>query len=221
VGTVNDPQYAINTRTINTVLTIYDGDSVIIGGLISDEDRSTIQKIPLIGDMPALGRLFSTESSEVIKKDILMSITPVVIRTQDIPAGISGFWSGSAKQVSLDVPAEEKIIQESNFNDIPATDYIMAVSENEFLPSDNYFSIQVFSSKDEDEATSRSKELQDMEFKTWIRPAEIKDKGTFFRVFVGQYSSYQKAEEIRQDLLKNEIFPKDINIVDRTYVYGQ
>ncbi|MFH2059884.1 MAG: SPOR domain-containing protein [Pseudomonadota bacterium] len=222
VGTSDDPQYAIQTRIIDTVLTIYDGDSVIIGGLISDEDRTTIQKIPLVGDMPAIGRLFSSENSEVLNKDILMTITPVVIRTQDIPESeISGFWSGNEKQVSLKVPAEEKIIKETDFNDFPDEDYIMAVSADEFLPSEKYFSIQVYSSAKETDSQKRSKELQDMEFKTWVRPADIKDKGTFYRVFVGQYDSYQKAEATLQDMLKNKIFPKDIVIVDRAYVYGQ
>ncbi len=104
VGTLTDPQYAIKTRTTNTVLTIYDGDSVIIAGLIEDTERSTVQKIPLLGELPTLGKLFSTESSEAVKNDILMTITPVIIRTQDIPwktQDIAGFWSGNEKQISL------------------------------------------------------------------------------------------------------------------------
>ncbi|MCD4721224.1 MAG: tetratricopeptide repeat protein [Desulfobacula sp.] len=222
VGTVTDPQFSIKTRTTNTVLTISDGDSVIIGGLIEDEDRTTIQKIPWIGEVPVLGKLFSNENSEVVKTDILMTITPVIIRNQDIPeANISGFWSGNEKQVSLELPAEEKIIKETDFNDFPDEDYIMVIAEEQFLPSDNYFSIQVYSSKDEADAQKRSKELKAMEYKTWIRPFEIKDKGTFYRLFVGQYGSYQKTEEILQDMLKEKIFPKDIHIVDRAYVYGK
>ena len=222
VGTVTDPQYSIKTRTTNTVLTINDGDSVIIGGLIEDEDRTTIQKIPMVGEMPVLGRLFSTENTEVIKTDILMTITPVIIRTQDIPEqNIAEFWSGNEKQVSLKEPVEEKIIKETDFNDFPNEDYIMVVAEDEFLPTDNYFSIQVYSSKDETDAQKRSKELETMEYKSWIRPAQIKDKGTFYRIFVGQYDSYQEAEKTRLDMLKNKIFPKDIHIVDRAYVYDK
>ena len=222
VGTVLDPQFAIKTRTIDTVLTISDGDSVIIGGLIEDAERTTTQVIPWIGEMPVLGSLFSTESSEVVKTDILMTITPVIIRNQDIPeADISGFWSGNEKQVSLELPAEEKIIKETDFKDSPDEDYIMVVAEEQFLPSDNYFSIQVYSSKDEADAQIRSQELKTMEYKTWIRPVEIKDKGTFYRIFVGQYTSYGKAEETRQKMLNKPIFPKDIHIVDRAYVYGK
>ena len=158
----------------------------------------------------------------VEKTDILMTITPVIIRNQDIPeTNISGFWSGNEKQVSLGLPAEEKIIKETDFNDSPDEDYIMMVAEDKFLPSDDYFSIQVYSFKDEADAQARSQELKSMEYKTWIRPVEIKDKGTFYRIFVGQYGSYGQAEDILQDMLNMEIFPKDIHIVDRVYVYGQ
>ena len=220
VGTVTDPQYSIKTRTTNTVLTINDGDSVIIGGLISDEDRSSIQKIPLLGEMPTLGKLFSTESSEAIKKDILMTITPVIIRNQDIPEqNIAEFWSGNEKQISLLEPVEEKIIKETDFNDVPQKDYIMVVKEDEFLPSDEYFSIQVFSFKDEVDAKEQSEELQELGYKTWIRSAQVKGKGIFYRVFAGQHASYQAAETERQEMLTKDIFSRDIHIVDRAYVY--
>ncbi|RLC02116.1 MAG: hypothetical protein DRH34_07940 [Deltaproteobacteria bacterium] len=222
VGTILDPQFAIKTRTIDTALTISDGDSVIIGGLIEDADRTTTQVIPWIGELPGIGSLFATESSEVVKTDILMTITPVIIRNQDIPeSDISGFWSGNENQVSMKEPAEEKIIKATNFNDAPLEDYLMVIEEDEFLPSDNYFSVQVYSSKDEMDAEKKSEALENMDYKTWVRPAQVEDKGIFYRIFVGQYDSYQKAEEARQKMLKKIIFPKDIHIVDRTYVYGE
>ncbi len=222
VGTTTDPQYAIKTRSTNTVLTINDGDSVIIGGLIEDEDRSTVQKIPMLGDIPAMGRLFSSENSEVIKTDILMTITPVIIRAQDVPEkDVSEFWSGSEKEISLEMPVEEKIIEQTDFNDIPVKDYIMATAEDEFLPSDNYFSIQVYSSKDEADALKRKEFFKNMGHQVWVVPGQVEGKGTFYRVFVEQYDGYQKTEEARQEMLKDETFPKDIHIVDRAYVYGQ
>lgn len=222
VGTVTDPQYSINTRTADTVLTINDGDSVIIGGLIKDEDRTTMQKIPFIGEVPVMGRLFSTEDAEVTKTDILMTITPVIIRPQDVPEqDIAQFWSGSEKQVALEAPEQEKVLQETSLKDIPAQDYITAVREDQFLPDDEYFSIQIYSSKDEDDANEKAREFSEMGYKTWVRPAQIKDKGTFYRIFAGQYNGYQQAETARLKMLEDDIFPKDIHIVDRAYVYGR
>jgi general secretion pathway protein D len=222
VGTADDPQYAIKTRTISTAMTINDGANVIIGGLIQDEDRATTRKVPLAGDVPVLGRLFSSEHSEVDEKDILMSITPVIIRRQDIPRKeIAEFWSGTAKQVSLKVPEEEKIRSKTNFNKAPDKHYIQAMKEDEFLPNDNFFSIQVYSYKFKAEADNKSAQLKKQGYKTWIRPAEIKGKGTYHRVFVGQYLSYTAAEQARLDMIKTDIFPKDIHVVDKDYVYKQ
>lgn len=222
VGTVTDPQFSIRTRTTKTVLTVYDGDSVIIGGLIQDEDRRTIQKIPGLGEIPAIGRLFSNENSEIDKTDILMTITPIIIRNKDIPeTKISEFWSGQEKEISLKEPVEEKIKKEAEFTEFPDEEFIMVYAEDEFLPSDEYFSIQVYSSKDEQDAEKRSKELEEMNYQTWVRPIEIRDKGKFFRVFIGQYHSFQKAVEAREGLLKTNLFPKDIHIVDKEYVYGE
>ncbi len=222
VGTVTDPQFSIKTRTTNTVLTIQDGDSVIIAGLIEDDDRATIQKIPLLGDIPAMGDLFSSEDSEIINTDILMAITPVIIRSQDIPQdNLSGFWSGTEKQVSLDEPHEQKIIENAGLKDAPDDDYVMVLTEDVFLPSDKFYSIQIYSSKDEKESENKAEQIREIGYQAWVKPADIKDKGMFYRVFLGQYTSYQEAEQARLELLKKDGFRKDIHIVDRAYVYGK
>ncbi len=220
VGTTDDPQFAIKTRSTSTVLTVNDGDSVIIGGLIEDEDRATYQRIPLFGDVPVMGRLFSSENSENIKTDILMTITPVIIRAQDVPEKeIAAFWSGTEESVSQEVPMEEKIRKQTDYNDIPDNDYIARLQTDIFLPTDQYFSIQVYSSKDEADALMKKAFYELQGYSAWVMPAQIENKGTFHRVFIGQYDAYQKAENARQAMLKLEIFPKDIHIVDRDYVY--
>lgn len=221
VGTVNDPQYSIKTRSTNTVLTIYDGDTVIIGGLINDEDRSTLQKVPLLGEIPAIGKLFSSNSSETINTDILMTITPVIIRAQDVPENDSnGFWSGNEQNISLKEPFESKNDAETMFMDYPDEDYIMAVSDNEFLPGDTYFSIQVNSFRDVKDAMVRAMELEKMGYKTWTEKADIPGKGIYHRVFVGQYHGYSSADEALSEMIKKPEFTDDIHIVDRAYVYG-
>ncbi len=222
VGTVTDPQYTITTRTTETVLTINDGDSVIIGGLISDNERETITKIPFLGDIPRLGRLFSSTASEIEKTDVLMSITPFVIRNQDIPdSNISEFWSGNQNEVTLGEPVEQIIENATSFKEVPDEEYILVIGDEAFLPGDTYFSVQVYSGKDQTDAQNRSKELEGLGYETWVIPAEIKNKGTYFRVFVGQYPSYQTAETARNEMLTRESFPRDIHIVDRAYVYGK
>jgi general secretion pathway protein D len=221
VGTVTDPQFAINTRTVESLLTVFDGDSVIIGGLIEDQDRITTRKIPFLGEMPAMGRLFSSENTEQRETDILLTITPVVIRNQDIPPmEASGFWSGTHDRVSMKPPAAENIKADLLFNEMPDESFIKQTVDDVFLPSDDYFSIQAYSFPDEAQAKHKADQLTEMGYQTWIRPAQIKDKETWYRVFVGQYQGQSQAETALKQMLKQESLPKDMYIVDRGYVYG-
>ncbi len=107
VGTPEDPEYSINTRKAKSVLTVRDGEPIIIGGLIRDEDRETIQKIPYLGEIPIVGRLFTSTSRGSEKTDILMSITPYVINQQEIPGeNVTQIWSGKEEHFSISEPYE-------------------------------------------------------------------------------------------------------------------
>ncbi|MEE9614071.1 MAG: tetratricopeptide repeat protein [Thermodesulfobacteriota bacterium] len=77
--------YQIGTRNTETVLRLSDGETQLIGGLISDEERTTVKKIPGLGDIPVLGKLFSNTEKERVKTDILLSITPHIVRRLDVP----------------------------------------------------------------------------------------------------------------------------------------
>ncbi len=105
LGTADEPQYSIKTRKADSVLTIRDGEPVIIGGLISDEERKTVRKIPLLGDIPVIGYIFSNLDKSNVETDVLMAITPIIIRTQDIPTKeVSEIWSGKEHDFSLKEP---------------------------------------------------------------------------------------------------------------------
>ncbi|MEC5386919.1 secretin N-terminal domain-containing protein [Uliginosibacterium sp. H3] len=76
-GTVN---YRIGTRNASTVLRLKDGENQILAGLIQDSDRQTVTKVPLLGDIPLLGRLFRSDSTDKSKTELILSITPRLIR---------------------------------------------------------------------------------------------------------------------------------------------
>ncbi len=85
----------ITTTNAQTTLTLKDGEQTIIGGLIRDDFKESTNTIPILGDIPALGRLFSGKSTEKTKKEILLSITPHVVRSRDIPSpDVATIWSG-------------------------------------------------------------------------------------------------------------------------------
>jgi len=70
-------------RSAETVVTIKDGETVVIGGLITNAERDSESKVPIIGDIPGLGVLFRTTSHSVRKTELLMILTVHVLRTED------------------------------------------------------------------------------------------------------------------------------------------
>ncbi len=95
-------QYKFGTRNTDTVINLRDGETVIIGGLIKDEERKGKIKIPVLGDIPILGKLFSSSDDGTIKTDILMSITPNIVRNMELPdKDIQGFWSGTEESYDI------------------------------------------------------------------------------------------------------------------------
>jgi general secretion pathway protein D len=88
--------YTISTRSLNTVLRLKDGQTEIIGGLIQDQDRASAARIPGLGDIPILGRLFGMQTDTKNKKEIILSITPRIVRSNRQADGdLLEMWSGT------------------------------------------------------------------------------------------------------------------------------
>jgi general secretion pathway protein D len=73
----------ITKRTAKTTVVVKDQQTVVIGGLTRDEFVTSKTKVPILGDIPVLGLLFSSTSSKKIKTNLLLVLTPHVIREQD------------------------------------------------------------------------------------------------------------------------------------------
>jgi len=78
--------YRIGTRNTATVLRVANGETQVLAGLIQDEDRRTADKVPGLGDLPILGRLFTNNNDTRSKTEIVLLITPYVVRNVDRPA---------------------------------------------------------------------------------------------------------------------------------------
>ena len=88
--------YQIGTRNADTILRLRNNETQILAGLIQDIDRDTTNQIPGLGDMPLLGRLFGSKKTTGEKTEIVLSITPRIIRAQPRPASEDmEFWYGT------------------------------------------------------------------------------------------------------------------------------
>ncbi len=88
--------YQIGTRSAATNLRLRDGETQVLAGLINDEDRKSAQRVPGLGDLPIVGRLFATERKDGSKTEVILLITPHIVRNLARPGAASlEFTSGT------------------------------------------------------------------------------------------------------------------------------
>lgn len=93
--------YQIGTRNASTSLRVRDGETQILAGLIRNDDRESASHVPGIGKLPMLGRLFSNTNNTRSKSEIVLLITPHVVRSLHKPsADVVEFPSGTEERVS-------------------------------------------------------------------------------------------------------------------------
>ena len=97
----NSKVYNIGTRNASTVLRLKHGETQILAGLIQDSERKNANKVPGLGEIPLLGRLFSNNSDEKNKTEIVLAITPKILSNVTLPeATFSEYWSGTDTVIS-------------------------------------------------------------------------------------------------------------------------
>jgi general secretion pathway protein D len=83
VGNPEEVGPALSNRRIENSVVVKDGETVVIGGLISDDYIDNVTKVPWLGDIPVLGWLFKSTSRNLTKRNLLVFLTPRVVRTAE------------------------------------------------------------------------------------------------------------------------------------------
>ena len=68
-----------STRRVKTLVRVRDGEKIYLGGLLTEEERQTEKKVPLLGDIPLLGYFFRHHRNETIRQDLVIEITPRIV----------------------------------------------------------------------------------------------------------------------------------------------
>lgn len=93
--------YQVGSRKANTVLRLKDGETQALAGLISKIEREDADRLPGLGNIPGLGRLFSRVTNDNSKSEIVLLITPHIVRNLALPpAADSEFMSGTEADIS-------------------------------------------------------------------------------------------------------------------------
>ncbi|AEG92341.1 secretin N-terminal domain-containing protein [Ramlibacter tataouinensis] len=104
VQAFTDPQggrsYQIGTRNANTTLRLKDGETQVLGGLISDNERNTASLIPGLGHLPIVGKLFGNNEGSSGQTEIVLAVTPRILREASVSAPqTTSIFSGTVNTV--------------------------------------------------------------------------------------------------------------------------
>jgi general secretion pathway protein D len=99
-GGVSQP--IIGTRTVETTIRLQDGETNLLAGLIKEEERSSLSGVPGLSEIPFLRRIFGVNEVDKKKTDIVLSVTPHIIRVPNIqPIDLVPLWVGTEERIQL------------------------------------------------------------------------------------------------------------------------
>ena len=78
-----------DTRTVKNSVLVKSGETVVLGGLMDEQTKEEISKVPLLGDIPVLGYLFRSTANSTSKRNLMVFIRPTILRDADVYSGIS------------------------------------------------------------------------------------------------------------------------------------
>ncbi|HLJ74471.1 MAG TPA: secretin N-terminal domain-containing protein, partial [Thermoanaerobaculia bacterium] len=96
------PQPTFATRTIESTIRLKDGETNFLAGLIQQNDEESDNKTPILGDIPVIGRLFTLNHKHITRTDLILTMTPHIIRIPDITEDdLAPMWVGTQSNLSF------------------------------------------------------------------------------------------------------------------------
>jgi general secretion pathway protein D len=82
-------------RQVTSTIRLHDGETTLLSGLLQDEERTSLQGIPWLARLPVVGKLFGASTKSVTEKDIVLTLTPHIVRLPEItPADLASIYVG-------------------------------------------------------------------------------------------------------------------------------
>ncbi|HEX6200185.1 MAG TPA: secretin N-terminal domain-containing protein [Thermoanaerobaculia bacterium] len=101
-GSGQAAQPIIGTRTIESTIRLKDGETNLLAGLIRRDDAASDEGVPGLSDIPVLGRLFSRNNTENRRTDVILTLTPHIVRLPDITeTDLLPIWVGTEQNITF------------------------------------------------------------------------------------------------------------------------
>ncbi len=107
--TTNAAGIITNKRSIETNVLVDDGQIIVLGGLIDDQEQESVTKVPLLGDIPIIGNLFKYQKRSRNKTDLMVFLRPTVIRDNEQSMNLSSSRYDYIRNTEIDAQPETKL----------------------------------------------------------------------------------------------------------------
>ena len=98
-------------RSINTVILADDGQTIVLGGLVRDDVIDSVSKVPLLGDLPLLGKLFRSNRQQHAKKNLMVFLRPTILRDDKSATALTHEKYSGIKQLQSEMKKNRGIIE--------------------------------------------------------------------------------------------------------------
>ncbi|ELV7508512.1 GspD family T2SS secretin variant ExeD [Aeromonas veronii] len=109
-----------DTRTVKNAVLVKSGETVVLGGLMDEQTKEQVSKVPLLGDIPVLGYLFRSTSNTTSKRNLMVFIRPTILRDADVYTGVSSNKYSLFRAEQLDAAAQEGYLTSPKRQVLPA-----------------------------------------------------------------------------------------------------
>jgi general secretion pathway protein D len=114
--------YQIGTRNANTFLRLHDGETQLLAGLISHDEQTTATRVPGLGDLPVVGRLFSSQLDNGSHSELVLAVTPHIVRNVRRPdSDEAELWIGTESAPRLRAISNRSAAAAAPAGSAPAT----------------------------------------------------------------------------------------------------
>ncbi len=103
---INSADLITNKRSIKTTILADEGETIVLGGLIQDDYTDIESKVPILGDIPLIGRLFKSQERSRVKRNLLVFLRPTIVRNRDTLREVTQRKYNHIREIELDVSGD-------------------------------------------------------------------------------------------------------------------